>query len=309
MLTLKVEVPEARDRTAFATLREGMRTIASGPAIASATQAFAARHANPQCDPLRLCGHAPLGRYRLLHHEAAGPGQSAHYGARILVFEPQSGPALDAETFGRLGLLVFGGPPGRRTQGGVRLSNELMNALLTRLSPSADMTLDLVPLRARAWWQFWKTPHPPSQPLAGDPLNPPQAPHDELTLLEALLQRAPPRTRNRSEPDHDSDSDRDRQDRSSSSSSGEAFQGKGGQSGGAGASGRWDEAGKGSGVDSAGRIVGVAAAVGAVGAVAAVAAMAGHSGTAEGAGAAPSDGGGADDGSGASTDTTTSTAY
>ena len=307
MLTLKVEVPEARDRTAFATLRVGLRTIATGPAVASATPAFAAQHANPGCDPLRLCGHPPFGRYRLLHHEPTGTGQPEHYGAQLLLFEPQSGPALDAESFGRLGLLVFGGPARRRTQGGLRLDTEMMKAVVTRLSEAADMTLDVVPLRPRAWWQFWKAPQPPSQPLTGDALNPPQPPNDELTVLEALLQKSVRRGRDRA-PDRDDAFDRDtRRDTSSTSASGDSFQGKGGASGGAGASGRWDEgAGKGSGVDSAGRIIAGAAVVGAV---AAAATMARDSEAAAGGGAESTGSGAEPSGGGSGADTTTSTAY
>lgn len=301
MLTLKVEVPEARDRAAFATLRDGMRTVATGPAVASATPAFAAQRANPDCDPLRLCGHPPLGRYRLLHREPTGAGQPAHYGAQLLLFEPQSGPALHAESFGRLGLLVFGGPPGRRTQGGLRVNNEMLNAIVTRLSQGGDMTLEVVPLRAHAWWQFWKAPQPPSQALSGDALNPPQPPNDELSLLEALLQKSVRRVRD-TPTDRDDAFDRtSRSDTSSTSSSRDSFQGKGGDSGGAGASGRWDEAAaKGSGVDNAGRIMAGAAAVGAV--AAAAAAMAREGGETESAGAESS-------GSGSGGDTTTSTAY
>jgi uncharacterized membrane protein YgcG len=302
MLTLQVEVAEARDRTAFATLREGLRTVASGAAVASATPAFAARHANPQCDPLRLCGHPPLGRYRLLHHEPAGAGRLAHYGAHLLLFEPQSGPALDAESFGRLGVLVFGGPAGRRTQGGLRVGNEMLSAIVARLSKTGGegMTLDVVPLRPRAWWQFWKAPQPPSRALVGDALNSPQPPHDELSLLEAMLQKSVRRVRDTA-PDRDDAFQSDtRRDTSGTSASGESFQGKGGAYGGAGASGTWSEgSARGRGVDDAGRIIGVAAGVGAVAAAAAMAA--------DGEAAA---GASADSGAGGSgADTTTSTAY
>jgi uncharacterized membrane protein YgcG len=301
MLTLKVEVAEARDLTAFATLREGVRTVATGAAVASATPAFAARHANPQCDPLRVCGHPPLGRYRLLHHEPAGPGRSAHYGAHLLLFEPQSGPALDAESFGRLGVLVFGGPAGRRTQGGLRVGNEMLSAIVTRLSKTGGegMTLEVVPLRPRAWWQFWKAPQPPLQALAADALNSPQPPHDELSLLETMLQKSVRRVRDTA-PDRDAFDTDTRRDTSDTSASGENFQGKGGAYGGAGASGTWSEgSARGRGVDDAGRIIGVAAGVGAV---AAAAAMAADREAAAGASAESGAGG-------SSAHTTTSTAY
>ena len=300
MLTLKVEVPEARDRTAFSVLRDGLRTLATGPAVASATSTVAAQHANPECDPLRLCGHPPLGRYRLLHHEPTGAWQSAHYGAHVLLFEPQSGPALDAEAFGRLGLLVYGGPPGRRTQGGLRVDNDLLQILAAHLSTAEDMALDLVESRPRAWWQFWKAPLPPSRPLSGDALNPPMPPNDELTLLEALLQKSvrparPPAT------DSDDTYDRDsRSDTSSTGSSSARFEGGGGSSGGGGASGQWREgSARGPGVDAAGRIMGAAAVLGAVAATAALASDA-HS---DGSGEAESSSGASSD---STSDTTTS---
>src|SRR5687767_13639016 len=118
MLKLTVQVPQARDRTALATLRDGTAIVASDHAAASAMQSVAARHANPACDPLRLCGHPPLGTYSLLSHEPTRLQQAAEYGAHLLLFEPQSGDALDAESFGRLALLVYGGGANslRRTQ-------------------------------------------------------------------------------------------------------------------------------------------------------------------------------------------------
>lgn len=314
MLALKVEVPEARDRTAIATLRDGFKTVATDNAVASATPALAAQRGNPDCDPLRLCGHPPLGSYRLLNHQRAQPDHLREYGSHILLFEPESGPALDAESFGRLALLVYGGPQGRdkamrRTQGGLRLSDKMLHAVLSRLSPDQNMKLELVPLRPRSWWQFWK-PQMATQPLSSSVPNPLEPPGDELSLLETLLQKSVRRVRHPVSETRDDAFDRDRHsDRSSSSTSSEreVFQGKGGESGGGGASGSWSDApGRERGVDSTGRIIGAAAAVGAVAALAAMA-----NGTAHGK-SEHADGGGADSsdaGSGSSADTTTSTAY
>lgn len=305
MLTLKIEVPEARDGMALATLRDGSAVVATDHAVASATPALAATRGNRACDPLRPHGHPPLGRYSLINHEATQPAHTAAYGAHLLLFQPESGQALDAESFGRLALLAYGGPAGCRTQGGLRLSARMLQAVVTRLSPGNEMTLDLVPLRPRAWWQFWKAPQAASKPLSQDSPHRLTPPNDEPTLLEALLRKSVRRVREIATDRDDTFSDRDsRHDRDSShdssgtSSSGERFQGKGGDSGGAGASGRWSEAsGRGPGVDGAGRIVGAAAVIGAVAVAAAMAR------DAEGADAAESSTGGA------GVDTTTSTSY
>lgn len=300
MLTLKIEVPETRDSMALATLRDGSAVVATDHAVASATPALAAKRGNRACDPLRPHGHPPLGRYSLINHEATQPAQTAAYGAHLLLFQPESGPALDAESFGRLALLAYGGPDGCRTQGGLRLSAKMLQTVVTRLSPGNEMTLELVPLRPRAWWQFWKAPQAAPKPLSRDSPHRLTAPNDEPTLLAALLQKSVRRVREIATDRDDTFSDRDsRHDASSTSSSGERFQGKGGDSGGAGATGRWSEAsGRGPGVDGAGRIVGAAAVVGAVAIAAAMAR------DAEGAGA------GADSSTGgAGTDTNASTSY
>ena len=287
MLVLTIEVPEARDRMAWARLREGRHTVASGAAVASATTGYAAQHANPNCDPLRPGGHPPFGRYRLIHHEATDVQLVSHYGTHLLLFEPRSGDALHAESFGRLGLLVFGGTARRRTQGGVRVASNLVDAIVKGVAGGADVALELEALKPRAWWQFWKSAPPPSESLTGM-LEPPQAPGDELSLLEALLQKAPPRpARTASDDRDDRDFHRDRYDDRSSSSSEprtETFRGGGGESGGGGASGGWGDAPRGPGVDGAGRIVGAAAAVGAVAAAAALAGSRAEGGTSESGG-------------------------
>jgi hypothetical protein len=309
MLALKIEVPAARDRTAIATLRNGLKTVATDNAVASATPALAAQHGNPGCDPLRLCGHPPLGAYRLLNQQRAQPDQVREYGSHILLFEPESGQALEAESFGRLALLAYGGVTGRdkamrRTQGGLRLSDKMLHAVVSRLSPGGDMKLELVPLRPRSWWQFWK-PLMETQPLSSSVPTALELATDELSLLETMLRKSVRRVRRPVRETRDDTFDRNRDsDRSSSgtSSSREAFQGKGGETGGGGASGAWSERG----VDSSGRIIAGAAAVGAVGAIAAMAAGSGQgkTGDAEGGSAASSDAG-----SSSSADTTTSTSY
>src|SRR5262249_15022515 len=113
MLTLTVQVPEVRDRTALAALRSGLKTIATGPAVASAIPAIAAHRGTPAGAPLRPGGNPALGGSRLLLPRATRPDQSAEYGGHFLLFEPVSGAALSAESYGRLGLLAYGGAAGR----------------------------------------------------------------------------------------------------------------------------------------------------------------------------------------------------
>jgi hypothetical protein len=295
MLKLTVEVPQARDRTAFAELRDGARIVANGHAVATATVSYASQRANPACDPLRPSGHPPLGRYRLIHQQPTPPPESAEYGKHLLLFEPESGPALEAESFGRLALLAYGGPAHRRTQGGLRLSDDLLDTLVSRLSAGEELTLELSTLRPRAWWQFWKATPIALLPLAGDSNVLP--PRDELALIDALLKKTVRRVRHRDTRD-DSAETRETSDRSSARSSGEVFQGKGGESGGAGASGRWSE-GPGSGVDNSGRIIAAATAAGAAAVLTAMAVDAAETSDAAGDGNA----GESDSSAGTATDT------
>jgi hypothetical protein len=314
MLTLNVQVPAARDRAGVATLHDGRATIMTGPAVASAAPAIGAKRANPACDPLRAWGHPPFGGYRLLHHVQARPDLAGEYGAHLLLFEPQSGQALDAESFGRLALLAYGGPAGRdgrlrRTQGGLRLADRMITAIVARLQSGADLALAIAALTAPAWWQFWKRPIE-TMPLSGtvpDVLAPPV---DEMSVIEELLMN-PALARRRREPgrddrrDWDDRDDRRERSRSSDSDSGrDGFQGRGGESAGGGASGGWESApGRGPGVDQAGRIVAGAAAVAGLAALANEAAGAGSRDDRAGGDAG---GGSAADGG---SSTTTSTAY
>jgi uncharacterized membrane protein YgcG len=321
MLALNVRVAETRERTGVATLRDGLKTVMTGPVVASATQAIAARRANPDCNPLRVWGHPPFGGYRLLHYVEARADLHGEYGTHLLLFEPESGQALEAESFGRLALPAYSGPAGRdgrlrRTQGGLRLSNKMLNAIVEKLRAGSDMTLELAPLTAPAWWQFWRRPEE-TMPLSGTVPGFLSPPTDEASVVEELLMNPSLVGRRRRTPERDDrrdwDDDRDdRRNRSGSdrdSGSGrESVQGRGGESAGAGASGGWDSApGRGPGVDQAGRIVaGAAAAAGLAAIVNEVAA--GSRGNNAGAGDS-SGGSGSDGSSGTDTSTTTSTSY
>ena len=312
MLTLQVQVAEARERTALATLRDGFKTIATDHAVASATPAIAAQRGNPGCDPLRPWGHPPLGSYRMLRHLPAEPDRTREYGNHLVLFEPESGLALDAESFGRLALLVYGGPTGsdrrmRRTQGGLRLTNRMLDTIVERLKSNEDMTLQLVPLRTPSWWQFWRKPTE-TQPLSKEMLKPLPPPDDEVSILQELLRNVARRGRRDLRDSREDTRDTERRDtsRSSSAESGrEEFQGKGGESGGGGAGGSWDGAAAGArGVDQTGRIIGGVAA----GATLAALASATLGATAP-QGTDGSSVGSKDADSPSSTDTTTGTSY
>jgi hypothetical protein len=276
MLKLEVLVPLKRDRAAVATLYDGSRRLRQDAAAGTAAETFAAAHGNPQCDPLRPSGHPPFGTYRLLKRAPAPAGAEKEYGADLLVFEAEAGPALEAESFGRFGLLVYTGSSGadgsrRRTQGGVRLGKGMMQAILERLGPRGTMQLSIEALDAPVpWWKFWAR-REPLQTAALSPDSPrfTKPPLDELSLLASLVM---PRAQSRPS----AADDRDWRDRDTSSSSGgsdrpsgnDTFRGGGGGYSGGGASGSWGDApaggGRAPGVDSAGRILGAAAVAAAV---------------------------------------------
>ncbi|MCC7486012.1 MAG: hypothetical protein IT529_13650 [Burkholderiales bacterium] len=282
MLTLTVRVHPARERTGLAELREGTRVHARGPAVASAAPALAARRGNPGCEALRPWGHPPFGGYRLLRCLRARPEFGDEYGDHVLLFEPESGPALEAESHGRLALLAYSGPAGRdgrmrRTQGGLRLPERMLLDIVQRLRGVMEMTLRIEPLRAPAWWQFWRRAED-TMPLSATEPAFAAPPADEASVMEALLMdpavaRRAPRRPVREEP-RGRDEDRHSDDRRDSSSGGpdpggERFRGRGGEGAGAGASGNWDDArARPAGVDQAGRILAAGAATAAAAALA-----------------------------------------
>jgi uncharacterized membrane protein YgcG len=259
MLNIKVRVPEKRGSTAVVEIRSGLSKIADGVAVASASADLAARHGNPHRDPLRPWGHPPLGSYRLLAQGPAPAGCDAEYGGQLLVFQPESGEALEAESFGRLLLLAYAGPAAkggllRPTQGGLRLEQKIFDALLATLAAHPQALLQIDVLRPPAWWQFWKHAEP-TAPIAADAPKLSAPPHDEASL--AALIAAGKRLARDARPRQDSGrSSRDTDAPSRSSSSGTSdYSGQGGEFGGAGASGGWGAAtGGGRGVDAAGRI-------------------------------------------------------
>jgi len=258
MLKVKVQVPEERERAGFVAIVDGFQTLIEDSAVA--TSGFA--------DPKRSQGdHPPCGRYELTAHAPTPGDAETEYGKEILLFEPVAGPALEAESRGRFGVLLYAGSAGsdrllRRTQGGVRLSRRAMDVLLANIRDASEVELQIEALTPVPWWVFWrKRRTPPS--LSRDPPRLTAPPFDEATLAAQMLQSAIRRER---KPRRDEDVDRDGwRDRDSSSSpareSGREFRGGGGAGGGGGATGAWTDApaaGRGPGVSAAGVIAGAA---------------------------------------------------
>jgi len=210
MLIVNVKVPAARDRAAAVEFRSGKARLATGLAAASASTEIAARHGNAACDPLRPWGHPPLGAYQLLARGPAPAGSEAEYGTQVLVFQPMTGSALEAESFGRLHLLAYAGPAGkggllRPTQGGLRFEQARFSELLDELNRDSSLMLEIEPLRPPAWWQIWKSATP-TPPLAQEAPRFSAAPLDEssIAVLIAAGKRFSRRSRLEQEDDLDS---------------------------------------------------------------------------------------------------------
>ena len=214
-----IEVDGRRQRlgrlTAF--LEDGRRL---GPVevCLTADEAAARAAGNPERDPLRPGGHAPFGTYRLREVRDVPAASWDEYGRSSLIFEPRSGQALQAESFGRLALALHGGRTGddgrlRPTDGGFRVEDGILPRLVEAAQP-------------------------------GDALEVKESP---LGFCEWLLgRRRRPSTAGSQRPTDDYD--RGWGDRSTGATAersptpGDSFEGRGGTFGGAGASGAWDAA-------------------------------------------------------------------
>jgi len=247
------------------------------------------QHGNPTGDPLRPFGPVPRGDYSLVALAPTPADGVPEYGSHLFAFEPQSGPALEAESFGRLVLLAYGGPSGRelqlrRTQGGLRLTVAMVNAIVSRLPADADLHLRVEPLSLTPppWWAFWR-PRPENvRPLSAEPPRFLAPPLDEATLAGHALRTGRRRRLRRYDPDTDTWRDPTPMSSGSTSASdtrpegerGTPFESGGGRFGGAGATGGWDaDPARAPGVDSAGRILGTAAAAAAAAAARGVSGM------------------------------------
>jgi hypothetical protein len=283
VLRLLLRVPPARDRTATATLSDGLRTLWSDRAVASVAPEVAGPRGNPGGDPLRRFGPPPFGTYGLVGLAPTPAEGEGEYGSHLLAFEPRSGPALQAESLGRLLLLAYAGPPGgdglmRRTQGGLRLMPAMMRTLVARLAPDTELELALEPLESAPWWAFWKADAGNLRPLSSEAPLLAAPPLDEAALLAHVLREGLRGPRRRPVLDDtmgtlgDDSTTTDDRTRGGTTETPEAFEPGGGRFGGAGASGGWEggpaQGSRPPGVDAAGRIVAAAAAAAALGAAA-----------------------------------------
>jgi uncharacterized membrane protein YgcG len=275
MLKIVVKVSARRDTAALLEIMDGSKTLVRDQACTRSDNKSAAQRYNPGHDPLRPGGHSPLGRYQLTAHEPTPAEAASEYGVELFLFEPLSGQALEAEAFGRLGLLLYAGSPGqdgqlRRTQGGVRLTEAAMQTFRSHLAADSAAELIIEPLTPPPWWAFWRRNRTPKH-LSQDPPRFTSAPLDEASLLAALLRKSSraARTTERTTTDNDVWQDRDS---GSGTQSGSEYRGGGGAGGGGGASGGWTDAptaGRGPGVNAAGVIAGAAAATAVAAAMAA----------------------------------------
>ncbi len=268
MLKLKIQVPKDRIGLATARLTSKGRYLWRDYAAASTAPAIAAAHDNPSCDPLLPWGHPRAGVYYLAGHAQSPDVPVAEYGRRVFLFQDRVPHPWSATRYRAGELLAYGGAPGadkhlRRTQGGIRLSNDMIKKIVTALKSNHGLILEVKPVARRLWWTFWlvKRSTPPLS-ITEPPLL--QAPHDELSLTQRLMAQfklAPvyPADRPDSSRDDTSSSTTDRSPSSSSPS--ETYAGQGGTSGGAGASGSWAGSGAAAGVAAG---AGVALAAGAV---------------------------------------------
>ena len=254
MLMLKIQVPADRAGLATAKLTLNGRYLWADYAAASATPSIAAAHDNPLCDPLLPWGHAQPGIYYLAGH-ARSPGVPvAEYGRDVFLFQDPTPRTWSATRYRAGELLAYGGAPGadklmRRTQGGIRLSNDMIRKIASALAKDKrGLKLEVRTVARRLWWTFWLVKRD-TRPLSLT--EPPllHAPHDELSLtrhLMAQFNRAPIPPKGQADSwrdDRDSSSSSSSRSSGSSSGSSETYAGQGGTSGGAGASGSWAGAG------------------------------------------------------------------
>lgn len=206
MLTLQLHVPRERDCCAVAALIEYDQSVLHrGYAVASASLALGARNDNANCNPRKPWGHPPCGSYDCVGRVQATPAQAHEYGAEFWVFRGEYGAAALAGMNGRPAFLACGGAAGadglmRRTQGGFRLTDDMMAAILGALSKGTSGTgggqpPDMKRLRIRLEetepppaWQFWK------RKIVAPPLSATEpallsAPGDEPSLAAALLKQ------------------------------------------------------------------------------------------------------------------------
>lgn len=193
---------------------------------ATADPAAARASGNPAADPLRPGGHAPFGTYVLKQVRRMAGALIRDWGEFTIVFEPRSGQAREAESYGRLVLALHGGDPGddgrlRTTSLGLRVDRQTLEQVAAAADRGERVELDIHEVPVGFWERifFWRR-RPSRGFFAADTTTP--ADRDDWSSTS-----------------------------SGSSSRGDDFAGKGGQFGGGGASGSWD-APRGAGVAATG---------------------------------------------------------
>jgi len=230
-MKLVVQVDPRRDREGTLTLHDASGGVVYGPVpvCATADQAVARQLGNAVRDPLRPGGHPPFGSYRFVKATRLEPDEHRAHGPCALFFEPRTGEAVSAESRGRLLLELHGGAPGRGgglrpTGGGLRVADEVVEELATRLRGDAACELELRAVR-ESWWS-------------------------RLFRRRRTLRDAEP-----------VESGTSWSSRDSSGASEPAYSGRGGEFSGAGASGSWDAASTGRSAAATGAALAAGAAV------------------------------------------------
>lgn len=204
-MKIRVGVDAERSRLGRLTISDGSRTSGSVDVCATADSVTA---------------HAPFGGYTLKEARPVEGALVPELGDTTLVFEPRSGDARLAESLGRFVLELHAGRPGddgrlRATSRGLRVWPETLASLASAIARGDRIELEIYEVPLTLWDRIFFCRRRASRGLGT------------------------------------SGTTRDYDDgwRSSSSSSGsssssrdESFSGKGGQFGGAGASGSWDAA-------------------------------------------------------------------
>lgn len=148
-MKLIVEVDAGREYLGRLTAVASRGPVFGPDDVCATARGKAARAAgNSGRDPLRPFGHVPFGTYRFRETRAIPPEHHAEYGTHALVFEPVAGQALDAESYGRLELLIHGGDPGpdgrlRRTNGDLRVDREMLSKLVRAVSGGGELLLEV----------------------------------------------------------------------------------------------------------------------------------------------------------------------
>jgi hypothetical protein len=207
MLTLVVRVPDGSNRTAMATLRDGPRTVLKDFAVAVPLAGLGQQHGNPTGDPLRPFGPVPRGDYSLVAL-APTPAEAVGTALTCSPSSPSRVPPRPSRSAGSCCSPTRASGRElqlRRTQGGLRLTVAMVNAIVSRLAADGDLHLRVEPLSLTPppWWAFWR-PRPENvRPLSAEPPRLLAPPLDEATLAGHALRTGRRRRLRRYDPGTD----------------------------------------------------------------------------------------------------------